>query len=482
MNTADGMEVKPRPPAVLSSKSLFVALSVLFLLVSPFLPAPAEMAGAGLTALAVLFVGISLWLTEMIPPAVTSILLLVLFSAFGTLDFEEATSGFGKEVIWLMIAMLGMGVAVEKTGLARRIALLMLIQARGNTYLTILLLIGISFFLTFFIPNAMARLTILISISQGLIHALQSESENPNVSKAIMLAITFVPWVCTVVIMTGGNGSIYTAGLFEQMVGYQMSYLFWLKVMLPGTLVILFCLWLILIFLFPPKKKVVRQGLQYLKDSLQEQGPLSKAEKKLMVLYLLLLTLWITKEWHGFSIPMSACAVAILCYLPGLNLLQWDEAMKKINWGIPILFAAGYAIADALEKSGVILWLSNAALKYLIGLPPLIMGLVLMLLLMVIRIGFANYASMAISLMPVVITFAMATPYNPVWIGMIGLVSCSMQYILPTQTISNMTTYALGYYKSWDMIRAGGLLSAAVIAVTLLFAYFYWPLAGLPME
>ncbi|MFZ3579369.1 SLC13 family permease [Virgibacillus sp. DJP39] len=458
-----------------------IGFIVCIMIVSPFLPVPLGMPDQGVTTLAILSLGIVLWLTKIIHPAVTSILIIVLFSLFKILTFGEAASGLGSEIVWLVIIMLSMGIAVEKTGLGRRVTFYLLKQSKGYSNRTSFLMMCIAFLLTFFIPSGMARLTVLLPVSTGLIGALKKE-EDANFNKIIILTITYVPWICTILLMTGSNGAIYASGLFERMVDYQWSYLHWMILMLPIIIVTLIGLWLILTLLFPPKQKRIKQVQSFFEESYSKLGRMKMGEKKLVMLYLLLILLWMTKEFHGMSIAMSACLTGVFIFVPGINLLNWTEAMHRIDWGIPLLFAAGLSIASALEKSGVIVWLSDVAALFLIDLSAFSLAMTIMFLFVVIRIGFTHFAAMIASLLPVALTFAIATQYNPVWVGMISVVASSMAYIFPTQSISNMATFVLGYYTTKDMIKAGSLLTGFMMIVTVLFAYFYWPLIGVPIK
>ncbi|RFU71390.1 DASS family sodium-coupled anion symporter [Peribacillus saganii] len=466
-----------------SRGKIYFSLSIIFLLliVSPFFPPLWGMTEKGAVTLLVLFFGIILWLTNIIPSAVTSIVIMVLLPFFHVLSFEESAAGLGSDVVFLIIIMLCMGKAVEKTGLDRRLAFYVLSKSKGNSSKTIFYVILIAFLLTFFIPNGMARLTVLLPISLGLIDTLKDENDD-HFNKSIMLAITYVPWICTVTLITGSNGAIYAASLFKSMIGFEWTYIHWMIVMLPLIAFTLIGLWAILVILFPPKQKHITSGQIYIQNSLRELGKLKMAEKKIIVLYACLILLWLTKELHGYSIAMSACLVGVFIFLPGIELIKWKEAMRSINWGIPLLFAAGFTIANAFEQSGLMVWLSELAANSLKNLPVSVVALTIMLIFVVIRIGFTHYAAMIASLLPVAITFALATPFNPVWIGMICVVASTISYIMPTQSIGNMTTYSLGLYTMKDMAKAGGLLTVLIIILTIGFAYWYWPLAGVPIS
>lgn len=468
----------------ISTRKLFTQQSIvlgifgIFLLLSPFIPLPTNMNETGMKTLAIIFFGIALWFTNIIPSAVTSMVVVVLFPLFEVLTFTEAASGLGKEVIWLIIAMLFMGVAVSESGMEKRLTYSLFSLTKGNFIYLTLTLIFVAFILTFIIPNAIGRLTVLLPIALGIIKVYEPQGGS-NVSKIIMFSITYTPVICSVGLITGATGSIYAASLFETMLNYKWSYLYWMLVMLPATLLTLFFLWLILIWQFPIKMSQFINNQLYFEEEIQKLGPISTPEKKLIILYLGLILLWITQSHHNYSISMSAVLIAVLLFFPGIKLLEWKTAMLQIDWGIPLLFAAGFTIATAFQEGGIVNWASSIASSILSGISPLLLYFILVGTFTVIRIGFTNYTAMVASLLPVALTFALSTPFNPVWIGMICVVSSGMSFLFPSQSIATMTTYSLGYYSSKELIRVGFLLTFIITIILLLSAFFYWPFIGL---
>lgn len=465
----------------MGDKRLWILLSGLFLALSFYLPVPESMGEKGWTAFALLLFSVMLWATELVPAPVTSLAVVALSSLTGVLPFERAAGHLGNDIIWLIVAMLIMGTAVQRTSLDKRLAYSILHLANGHTDRTVLGVMLIACALTFFIPNAVGRVALLLPIGIGVIRHM-GEHGGANFNKAIMLALTFVPYMTTIGVITASSGSIYTAGLFDTMLGYHWNYGHWLLLMMPIVVLALAGLWWMLIRLFPAERRIVEEGARHIREERRRLGPVSPQERILVVLYVLLIVLWLTKPLHGMSLAVSALLVVIVLFLPGVRLMEWKPAMKETDWGIPLVFTAGFVLADALASSGFVAWLSSRATLYLDGLSALALAAAIMLIFVAIRLVFTSLASMAASLMPVALTFAVGTPYNPVWLGMICLTASSIAFLLPTQSVGSLTTYALGYYTGKDMLRAGAILTCIVFAVTLLAAFFYWPLAGLPLH
>jgi anion transporter len=459
-------------------KQATIALSLLFLLLSPVLPVPAEMGNSGLSAVAILVLAIVLWMTNLIPSSATSMMVIVLVSLFGILPFDQAAKALGEEEIWLILSMLMMGVAVDKNSLDKRLAYNLLALAGGSISKIVLCLMLIAFLLTFFMPNALGRLTVLLPVSLGLIEMMRATAGD-NAVKQIILTVTFVPYVSTISLLTGAGGSIYAVGLFASMTGYSWSYLDWMLLMMPITILVLFGFWLVLSRLFPLQIPELAGGEQFFRQEKEKLGPMSGAEKKLVSLYVLLTLLWMSSGIHGLPIALSGVLVATLLFVPGINLLNWEDAVKKVDWGVPLLFAAGFALADALQESGVVSLASGISTSLLENLPPFLLAATMMIAFIIIRIFFTNYTAMVASLLPVALTFAAGSPFNPLWLGMICVVASSIGYFIPTQSAGSMATYAMGYFTGKDYFVTGSLITAMLCLFTLLAAFSYWPLLGL---
>ncbi|UOR13697.1 SLC13 family permease [Halobacillus amylolyticus] len=461
-------------------KWMVIFLALLLILVADVVPRENVASDKEWTTLAILLFAITLWFTEVIPAAVTSMVVIVLYPLLDVITFEEAAQGLGNEIIWLVLSMLIMAAAVKKTNLDKRIAFFILSLSYGRIRLILLNFIILAFLLTFIIPNAIGRLSVLLPIGISFIKAFENELE-VNFSKSIILIITFVPYLSTISILTGAGGSIYAASLFESMLNYEWSYLHWMIVMTPISLLILLFFWLLLLWLFPVKLEKLKGINYYLEEEKSRLGDVTASEKKLGVLYSLLIILWVTKEIHHIPISMSAVLICIMLFVPGFNIIKWEEAKNGVNWGVPLLFAAGFTIAFALQTSGVVVSITTLVEEHLKNIPNLVLPLILMLIFVAIRIVFTNYTAMVASLLPVALTFANGSPLNPVWLGMICVVASSTSYLFPSQSIGNMMTYSLGYYNGRDMFVVGSVLTSTIIIITLLLALFYWPLVGITM-
>ena len=71
------------------------------------------------------------WATDAIPVGAASLLLLILVNVFGYADAKTVFSGFANHLTWLMMGAFALAVAMNESGLSKRISYLLLSKANG---------------------------------------------------------------------------------------------------------------------------------------------------------------------------------------------------------------------------------------------------------------------------------------------------------------------------------------------------------------
>src|SRR5215831_2482650 len=111
------------------------------------------------------------WMTEALDHALTGLIGCFLFWALGVVKVNTAFSGFANDTCWLLFGALLFGMMATKSGLARRLAYLVMLKV-GTSYARILLgLILSDFLLTLLVPSGMARIVVMAAVALGLMEA-----------------------------------------------------------------------------------------------------------------------------------------------------------------------------------------------------------------------------------------------------------------------------------------------------------------------
>ena len=161
--------------------------------------------------MAVLAIG--LWCTDVIPAAVTGLLVVIALTLSGGVPgLGEALVGFAEPVAYFLIGVLTLGLAVSHSGLAERVALFFLRRCQGSSralYLHLLLSFPL---LTLLLPSATTRTGILIHVYEQALDLGGAPRGGPLV-KAIMLALSSINRLASTILLTGGITPVLAASL-----------------------------------------------------------------------------------------------------------------------------------------------------------------------------------------------------------------------------------------------------------------------------
>ena len=111
------------------------------------------------------------WITHAFDHALTGLMGCYLLWALKVVDFETAFDGFANSTTWFLFGAMLFGMMATKSGLARRLAYLVM-RRIGHSYSRLLLgLIVSDFLLTFLVPSGIARVVLMAAVALGLIEA-----------------------------------------------------------------------------------------------------------------------------------------------------------------------------------------------------------------------------------------------------------------------------------------------------------------------
>src|SRR6266850_164215 len=222
-------------------------------------------------ALAIASFMVIAWITEALAHALTGLIGCFLFWALKVVKFDVAFGGFADETPWFLFGAILFGMMATKSGLARRLAYLVMLRV-GNTYSRLLLgLILSDFLLTFLVPSGIARIVIMAAIALGLIEAF-GLGPGSNVGRGMFLILTYTAGVFDKSIIAGA-AAITARGAIVQFGHVQVLWSRWLLAYLPSDILTILVAWRLTLWLYPPETASLPGGIRYLQDELQKMGP-----------------------------------------------------------------------------------------------------------------------------------------------------------------------------------------------------------------
>lgn len=229
---------------------------------------------------------------------------------------------------------------------------------------------------------------------------------------------------------------------------------------------------------------------------IERPGAMSRAEKTALALCAATALLWIFRaDIHlgAMTIPgwarlfpapkmindaTVAIVMALLAFLlpagGGRRLLEWEE-FKRIPWDVLILFGGGFALADAIEASGLSKW-AGARLSFVGGWHPLLMIVALCIVVTLLSEIASNVAT-ATAMMPIAAALATSIGVHPFFLMIPAVLAASSGFMLPVATPPNTIVYGTGLVRVKAMARSGLLLDIAAAIVITLLMFFVVPWA-----
>jgi solute carrier family 13 (sodium-dependent dicarboxylate transporter), member 2/3/5 len=418
------------------------------------------------------------WITEAIDYALAGFIGCYLFWALGVVPFAVAFSGFATDTPWFLFGAALFGAMATKTGLARRIAFVVM-ERVGKTYARILLgLIITDFLLTFVIPSGIARVVVMSAVALGLVEAF-GVGPGSNIGRAMFLIITYAAGIFDKMIIAGA-ASITARGAIERVGGVEVLWSQWFFAYLPCDIITILIAWRLTLWLYPPEKRgFTRDETAYLEDEIRRMGGWDAASTRAALLIALAIGLWLTDFLHHISPSIIGLGVGLAAVLPGIGVLTVED-MKRMNY-LPVFFvAAAVSMGEVLVQTKALDLMTDVLLSWM---EPLVGSLfqttlVLYWTAFVYHIFLASEISMLGTSIPVLMNFAKSHAMDPLLVGMIWTFGAGGK-LFAYQSGVLIVGMSYGYFGSRDLFRLGLLLTLVQCVLLLLLVFFYWPLIGL---
>lgn len=417
-----------------------------------------------------------------VPMGVSVLVTMTLLSLTGTLPLAKVLAGFGNATAWLVFCAFLFARAVTATGLGVRIAYLF-INRFGRTSLTLGYSVALSgLVLAPFVPSDTARGGgIIAPIVRSLARAL--DSEPGATANRIGAYLTLVGFHCTyaasAMFLTGMAANPLIADFAHKLAGVELTWGRWaLAASVPGLCTFALVPWL-LHQLNPPDLQDTEHARAHAREKLQQMGPMSRPETKLLLVMLGVIAGWITSPWHGVS--NTTVALAGVCALLLANVVAWDDLLSDTKaWDALIWFAPLLMMADQLSEQGVIGVISGAMFQHLHGWPWAVSLALLAVSYLYAHYGFASMTAHVSALFPSFLGAALAAGVPPalaVWpLAFFSNLNAGLTHY---GTGSAPVFFGPGYVTQRTWWTLGLIISAVNIAIWFGVGLVWWRVIGL---
>ena len=384
-----------------------------------------------------------------------------------------------------------LALAIEKSGLHKRLALRMIIASGSSGPMLIGGFMTIAALISMFVMNTSTTLMLLpiglavCTVISDTIPGL-SDREKKFFDISLMIGIAYAATIGGMSTLVGTAPNIVFSAFMQETYGIEISMIQWMTMGVPLATVMLFSAWIILTkYVFPTTFITSNETKEFLKNMLNEQGPLTKDERKISIIFGLTALAWMFRTlldnyelFLGLTDAGIAIISAILLFMiPSSKnkeeLLSWKQS-DKLPWGLLILFGGGLSIAAQINSSGLGIWIGES-LSILSQVPPIILILCVAALIIFLTEVTSNVATTS-TFLPVFGAVAIGIGILPVSLTVPVCLAASCAFMLPVATPPNAIVYGSGKFTIATMMKAGFFLNLIGIIVVTLFAYYVAPM------
>jgi divalent anion:Na+ symporter, DASS family len=435
-----------------------------------FLPIPGGVTREGWGLLAIFVATILAIILKPLPMGAISIISLTIAIATQTLSLGTACSGFGNDVVWLVVFAFFIAKGFITTGLGSRIAYTIMSRLGKNSLGLGYGLVATDLILAPCIPSVTARAGgIIYPILKGLIDVFSGKSHDPKLASFLSLTAFQGSTVTSAMFLTAmaGNGLVLK---LAQDQGIALTWMSWAVAALVPGLVTLLILPYFLYRMWPP----VIQKTPYAREL-----ALSKKEKGMAWLFVLLLALWIGGQF--IDLKATTAAMIGLSILLVTKILHWKEILEDQGaWDTLIWFATLVSLACQLNSAGLSAWFSQQVVFYVEGFYWGWGFAILVLVYFYTHYFFASAVAHIGALFAPFLLIAIALGTPPQLAALVlGFFSNLLMGLTHYASGQAPIFFNLGHVSVGHWWKVGGVTSIFFIVIWLLVGGVWWKLLGI---
>ena len=450
----------------------FLALLLLFWYIVN-IPVPEGLTPAGRNAIAIFFLCLILWVSNVIPLAITSLFAIVLVPLLDVLPRKEVYGLFGNEAVFFILGAFILGGAVMHSGLSNRIALTIMERFGGSPRRLVLSVYLLSAVLSFFMSEH-AVAAMLFPIVLEITKSLGLKPGASGYGKILFLSLAWGCVIGGVATFLGGARVPLAAGMLREITGKTFDFFSYTAAVFPLVLVMLPVGYFILTRAFPMDVESVEKVHGFLEKRIRAIGKVSYTEYAVGLVLILTVIAWATV---GRITGLATIALVSVVVLFIFRLVRWKDIEEYVNWGVILMYGGAIIMGTALERSGAALWIAERAFGGGVVSPWAAIAFFSLFALLLTE-GMSNAAVIAI-LLPVGIGLTQRFSMDPRIVAYSIAIPAGLAFALPVSTPANAIALSSNYITVSDMAKLGIIMTLISWVVFNLVARFYWPLVGL---
>lgn len=431
------------------------------------------------------------FMTECIPlPGVSFCIGLILVFT-GVVTRQEVAMLYWDDAVWFIMGSLMFAAAFVKTGVDKRVCLIMFkkLAVPNVKWITLVFFCIITPLAAFISDHALAAMFLPIGMLLYQNSLTKEIPEDPELGKLLMIAIAMACNIGGPGAPSGGARNVIMMTYLTDMFGMDIGYLQWMTYCMPFLLFMIPISWVFINWRFKPQITSLAPAMEHLKREIDKMGNWNKKQIYALIIFIVMVFGWFTEKAFfeigiypvRLGIGVIAVAGAVAYLLSGV--VNWRDYQERVDWGVVWLYAGAIIFGRTLDSTGAAYWLARSVIDLL---APLGMdsGIPLMAISNGLTAVITNLMAdgpAAAAVGPITLNMAglvhPGTTFLP-FMAMSTAVASSFAYCLIIGTPPNAIVYASGYLEPKDYLRVGIPLWFIANILLLLLTVFYWTFKG----
>ncbi len=473
----------------------------------------------------------TLWITQILDIAVTSLIPLAAFPLLGIQTADVVSQAYIDQNVFLFLGGFIIALGIEKWGLHQRMALHIVRLLGTKPRWMVLGFMLATAFLSMWISNTAATL-LMLPIGLALLVSLQNlpyelegdarleqeKNRTKSLSKlavVLLLGIAYAASIGGFTTLVGTPTNVMFLKIWEQKfpLAPDISAGQWMMAITPLGLVYLLASWCCLTFNLPDIPGAEHLDRGFFTQRLKQLGSPSRAEWIMLVVFMTTAALWMFRKpltfgksdlipgWEdwwvlktigaiGLHDSTVAIGMAILMFLiPARRnahgqteyLMDWKTA-EKLPWGILLLFGGGFALAGAFESTGLSRFLGQQFSTVIADWPAWMVVAGTSFLLTFLTELTSNVATVA-TVVPVLAETSLEIGMDPRLVMIPATIAASCAFMLPIATPPNAIVFGSNRIQMWQMVQYGIALNLiGVVLITGAMFLLIVPQMGISLD
>ena len=421
--------------------------------------------------LCVLAVACFLFVTELIPLAVTAMAACTALGILGVLPSKQVYAGLSNSTVVLFGGMFVIGAAMFRTGLAQAIGVAVVKKAGTNE----VPLMGAVMLVTIVLSSVSSNTGTVACLMPVIIGICQADKIAPSRQ---MMPLAIAANVGGTITMIGTPPNVIVTGALSAAGLPTFGFFEFAYIGIPLSIIVFFFTLFIGRHLLP-KNDIGEMDEEALKEAAEEAGAGGddepKSATKMWISGLIMIGVVICMALDLKTLPLQTAAVtgAILCVITGC--LKEKEAYAGIDWVTIFLFAGMLSVATAMEKTGAGKLIADAVVGSMGEHPNAVVLCAVLYLISNVLTQFMSNTAAAALLAPIGISIAQSIGADPKPVLMAIGIAASMAFATPMATPPNTLVLGPGGFTFNDYVKVGLPLCIVTFIASVIIIPIFWP-------